>query len=455
MEKSVTYPLTRAQEGVVLLADMLQSIDSLQLIAHVDFRNEVDEALLVKAIHESVRRLPYCNVRVCRDENGKMVQYMSDAESVPVTTVEFTEEDAARQDEIFREWNQEFFPGTIENQPLARFRLIHYADGHLGMYYVIQHLVMDGYSGIKTLEYVCRVYIAMLDGKELPKPVEEPWKLISDDRAFRGSEHWQKQRDGYFDRYYATEPHFSSVNGLGSPEFVEGKAYGKRQQMTQFFGDTIHHPLAKDFVERVNAAARSFNVSPQILYMLALRSYLGHVSGTDDVSVNGLLSSRGTLYEKNCGMNLANSHYVRTIIPESTRFSDAVAQVYKAQGDAMRICKVINRDVLDLAYQRYDVPPDCYYGTTWLTYFPPVELPQDKLDLDGGFVSQGLIPTPLYLMIVPDSSRGTLCATYWYAVGYVEPENVEKLHAFMLRFLDEAAKAPEKSIGSLIEAALA
>ncbi len=37
----------------------------------------------------------------------------------------------------------------------------------------------------------------------------------------------------------------------------------------------------------------------QILYMLALRSYLGHVSGTDDVSANGLLSSRGTLYEKN------------------------------------------------------------------------------------------------------------------------------------------------------------
>ena len=455
MEEKRTYPLTRAQEGVVALADMLQTIDSLQLIAYVDFRNRVDEALLIKAIQESVRRLPYCNVRFRRDENGKMLQYMSDAEPAPVTTAEFSEQDAARRDEIFREWNMEFFPGTIENIPLARFRLIHYADGHLGMYFVIQHLIMDGYAGIKTLAYVCRVYMAMLDGKELPKPVDEPWKLVEDDRVFQGSERWKKQRDGFFDRYYQTEPHFTSVNGLGSPEFVEGKPYGKRQQYTQFFGDTIRHSLPQDFVARVNEAARGFNVSPQIFYMTALRSYLGHVSGTDDVSVNGLLASRGTLYEKNCGMNLANSHYVRTIIPESTRFCDAIEQVYKVQGDAMRICKVSNYDVINNVYAKFATPADSFYGTTWLTYFPPVELPQDKIDLDGGFVSQGFIPTPLYLMIHPDSSRGTLCATYWYAQDYVKPESVEALHAFLLRFLDEAVKAPEESIGKLIEAALA
>ena len=178
MEERKTYPLTRAQEGIVALADMLQTIDSLQLIAHVDFRSEMDEALLIEAIAESVRRLPYCRVRVCRGEDGKMRQYMSDEAPAPVTAVTFTEEEVARQDEIFREWNQEFFPGTIEDLPLARFRLIHYPDGHLGMYFVIQHIIMDGYSGLRTLEYVCRVYVAMRDGKALPKPADEPWKLI-------------------------------------------------------------------------------------------------------------------------------------------------------------------------------------------------------------------------------------------------------------------------------------
>ena len=53
MEERKTYPLTRAQEGIVALADMLQTIDSLQLIAHVDFRSEMDEALLIEAIAES------------------------------------------------------------------------------------------------------------------------------------------------------------------------------------------------------------------------------------------------------------------------------------------------------------------------------------------------------------------------------------------------------------------
>lgn len=451
MEERKTYPLTRAQEGIVALADMLQTIDSLQLIAHVDFRSEMDEALLIEAIAESVRRLPYCRVRVCRGEDGKMRQYMSDEAPAPVTAVTFTEEEVARQDEIFREWNQEFFPGTIEDLPLARFRLIHYPDGHLGMYFVIQHIIMDGYSGLRTLEYVCRVYVAMRDGKALPKPADEPWKLIENDRAFTGSERWQKQRDSFLERYYATEPQFTSVNGLGSPEFVEGARCGRRQQFTQFFGETIRHPLPPEFVTRVSEAARGFHVSPQILYMLALRSYLGRVSGTDDVMVNGLLAARGTLYEKNCGMNLANSHFLRIVIPESQSFSEAIDKVYEAQGDAMRICKVINVDVMNQVYRRYKTPADSFYGTTWLTYFPPMELPRDELELDGDFVSQGLIPTPLYLMILPDSSRGTLCATYWYAQDYVQPESVEKLHAFLLKFLENGVAHPERSLKELID----
>ena len=453
MEEKVLYPLTRAQDEIVALGDLLQSYDSLQLIAHADFRNDVDEELMRRAIVESVKRLPYCSVRATRGADGKFCQYMSSEPPAPVDTVNFTAEDEKRQDEIFREWNKLFFP-TIEDIPLARFRLIRYADGHLGLYFVIQHLIMDGYSGIQTLKYVADVYMALCDGKELPAPAPEPWKIVEEDRAFSGSARWQKQRDGYLERYYATEPQFTSVNGLGAPEFVEGKRYGKRQQITQFVGDTIRHPLPGDFVSRVSDAAERLHVSPQILYMLAVRSYLGRVSGTDDVMVDGMLAARATLHEKRCGMNLANSHYLRTVIPESSSFADAVSVVYDAQSDAMRISKVVNRDVLNKVYERYETPKDCTYATTWLTYFPPIHLPEDKLNLDGYFVSQGLIPIPLYLMILPDSSRGTLCATYWYAVGYVEPENVKKLHSFLLKFLTKAAETPDRSLKELIDESL-
>ena len=452
MEERKLYPLNGSQEHVYMLAEMMQSYDVLHIVAHLEFRNDVDEELMRRAIYESIKRLPFCNVRITRDADGRAWQYMSHEPPAPVDTVCFTAEDEKRQNEIFHDWCNEFFP-TIEDVPLTRFRLIRYPDGHLGLIFVIQHMIMDGYVGVWTLQYVAETYIALLDGTELPEPSPEPWEVLEADAAFAGSPRWQKQRDRYVEKYFSTEPQFTSVNGLGAPEFVEGKRYGRRQDITQLGGKIIQHSLDTGLVQRVADTAERLHVSPQILYMLALRSYLGHVSGTDDVSIDGMLAARSTLVEKTCGMSLANGHCVRTIIPESTRFSDAVGAVFTAQSDAMRLRKVENLEVHRQIFERFNTPDDCFYHSTWLTYFPPVHLPEDKLDLDGRFYIS-LCPTPLYVLVLPDSTRGTLGVTYLYGDGYVQPESIEKLHSFLVKFLSKAVEAPDRSLKELIDESL-
>ena len=454
MEERKYYPLSSAQYALIGLANLVNDLNATALIAHVDFRSDINDDVMIRAIQETYRRLPYCRVRIHRDEEGSLSQYLSD-EPAPAVPVEYlTSEQEKHQDEIFRKWNLEYMPDGFFETCLTNMRLIHYEDGHKGLYYCIQHIIMDGYAGIYTLEYVSRVYIAMMEGKELPAPGPLPWDLVLDDMAYVGSEEYNKKLAKFVDKHYVTEPQFTSINGLGSHEFFPGKRYGEAQHDDQFFAKVIRHPMDKAFTDRIDEAAAKSHLSPQIYFLLAIRSYLAAVSDSDDVMVNCLISRRSTKYQKAAGMTLANSHWVRTIYPDTVSFSEALSRVYDVQSDCYRNARLKRDDVVRLVHERFNTPPEGCYGSVWLTYFPKKELPLDTLNLDVDYVSQGFIPIPLYVMILPDSTRGTMSATYWHAYNYIQPESIEKLHAFTLKFLTKGIENPDKSIKELVNECL-
>ena len=202
------------------------------------------------------------------------------------------------------------------------------------------------------------------------------------------------------------------------------------------------------------AEAKTRGVSPQVFYLLALRSYLGHVCQTDDVTVRSMMTCRSTLYEKRCGMNVANSHWLRTILSDDCAFSDALLRMNDGLLDIMRYARINYTDILPIIYERFHAGDKATYAPTWLSFFPPVEKEADDLDLSLKFVSNGFAATPLYVIIMPDSNHGTMCAAYWYAVGYTKPESIERFHSFMLRFLEKGLDAPDMPLGELTRSSL-
>ncbi len=444
------YPLTAAQNVVANLADFVHTLELLSLIAVVDFKSEIDEELMKKAIVESVKRLPYCNVRFRRREDGTVVQYLCGNEPEPIETVDLSQEEEANLEEVFRQWNRDAFPESFEEIQLYKFKILHYQDGHQGLFFCFQHFIMDGYAGIYTLHYVSKVYTSLLCGTELPSPGPEPWPLIDNDLAFHASPRYQKgfqKLCSYFD----TEPCFSSINGAGAPEFVEGKRYGKKQDFSQFGGGMISYPLQPAFGEMIEKEAKRLNIAPLNFFLLALRSYQGRVSNTDDVTIASLVCCRSTLFEKHCGMNMADSQLVRSVIPDDCSFQDAVLMLSDIQNEELRYAKVVDSEVISAVNEKYGVPENGTYFSSWLTYFPPVTHGEGLIDLSVKFVTNGWAAIPLYMLIIPDSNHGTMSATYSYALGYTPRENVERFHAFMLKFLEKGIAQPDKAIGTLVD----
>lgn len=447
------YPLSREQQGLVMLASVFPSPNILYLLSRIDFDSDIDEERLLEAIRLTGERLPYTRVHIHEMEDGSTMQYVSEEAPDPVSVYDLRESTQEEIDKLLLAWQEEEFPNKQRDVQLYRFRLLRLPGGKHALHFVVQHFIMDAFAMMNTVRYLDRVYSALTRGDELPPCGPLPWKLLDEENAYFGSA--KEKRDGEWWRaQFETEPQFCSINGLGGPEFLEGKRCGKKQEFQQLFNDILRLRIPAELVKRVEAAAAEQHVSPQVYYMLALRSYLGRVNQTEDVSVVMPVALRSTLYRKQAGMSVAKTVPVRSIFSEELPCAEALQRLAAIENEIYRHALYEYYDLKDYLFPHYEVPDGCTYDSVWLTYQPYFDLDSSDLHFSATLLTSGFVPIPLYLLIQPQDNSGDLYGVYSYALGYTKKESCESFHAFLLRFLDKSVDAPEQTIGALVDACL-
>ena len=450
MEERKYYPLSNEQEGLVLLASVFPAPNILYLLTRIDFISDIDEERLLQAIRITDQRLPYCRVQLHQQDEETVVQYLREGEPDPVSIYDLSEGGEEELEKLILQWRKEPFPNNQRDTQLYRFRLIRMPGGKHALHFVVHHFIMDAYAMMYTIQYVDKVYTALSHGEELPPPAMEPWKLLDDERSYFSSARSEKNIAWWLSQY-ETEPCFTSVNGLGSPEFVEGKRYGRKQSFEQLYNDILTIRIPAEFVKMVNDAAAAQKVSPQVYYMMAMRSYLGRVSGTEDVTVISPMALRSTKVQRQSGMSIARAIPVRMTLSEDLPFAEAVRKLADRENEIYRHSWFGYTEHKPMLFSRFDTPGDCTYESVWLTYQPYFDMSKSELKFRARLLSSGFVPIPLYLLIEPQDNSGDLYADYSYALGYTKPESLHAFHSFMLKFLEAGAKEPEARLGDLID----
>lgn len=444
------YPLSREQQGLVMIAKVFPSQNILYLLSLMEFDSEIDEPRLLEAIRLTGERLPYLRVRLHETENGDM-QYVSEEAPDPVSVYDLRGE--GELERLLDEWQREEFPNGQRDVQLYRFRLLRLPNGKRALHFAVHHFIMDAFAMMNTVPYLDRVYSALVRGTALPPEAPLPWKLLDEENAYFGSAA-QKRDEAFWRAQFETEPRFCSPNGLGGEEFFEGRRCGRKQSFPQLHNDMVRYRIPADLVHRTDAAAAARHLSPQVFYMLALRSFLGRVNESEDVTVVMPVAMRSTLYQKQAGMSVAKTVPVRSVFSEALSFAEAAERLAAAENEIYRHARYEYYDLKDWLFPRYDVPEDGTYDSVWLTYQPYFDLDSSELRFKATFLTNSFVPIPLYLLIQPQDNSGDLYGVYSYALGYTRKESVERFHAFMLRFLENGINAPEKSLRELIDASL-
>lgn len=452
MSEPIYYPVNSIQTSLAVLFNFFPDMRILNLALRMDFISDINEERMFEAVRETGRRLTYLRIRLHKQESG-VVQYLYD-EPQECELVDLSDRTPEEIDGILFDWTCNAFPGSIMDEPLYLFRLIRMPGGKHTLYFCGQHFIMDGYAMLLVFDFLDRIYGALDTGSELPEPTLPPWKQVEDDWAYLKSERYQRDLKRCA-KFFETEPQFTSINGVGSPEFIEGKRYGKGQGLDQLDGICLQKRIPRDLVRRIEEAAAAAGIAPSNYYLMALRCYLAKVSETDDVLLTTSITARRTKYERECGLSLSSQHFVRANISQDTPFDKAMLKLSYEQNDAYRTPKLRFIDVNQAMKERYNVPMDCSYYSVQYSYMPLFDLGTRYLKFRPSYVQTGQSNQPYYLVILPENPEGDLCAAHLYSTAYTKREAVERFHLFMLRFLELGLDYPEKSVGELTDEALA
>ncbi len=418
----------------------------LNLPVRIDLQSEIDEEKMLEAMRLTVTRLPFCTIRLHENEDGTFSQYYCLDEPQGIDLVDMSDKKDADVDAYLLKMAGSTFENNCNDSQLYNFKLIRTPDGKHTIFFCGYHIIMDSVGVIQVISYFDKVYSALINGTELPekgigieKHIEESWNYINSDKSKRDIEWWCEQ--------FETEPHFASMNPKGSPEYIEGKNYGKAQTFAQLRAISMPRLIPAELVSRINEAAQALNVSPQLYFYLALRTFLAHNSGCEDVCIATTGARRSTLMQKKCGMTLAHMVTWRSFIEsETTTFRDALLKLSISQKDIYRHISVHMADYEKVINERFNVPENTLYKTVVFTYQPYFNVENTGLSFKATHVNVGFTPYPLYMNVMPMDNSGDLWADYIYGVGYFLPENIEKFHAFMLKFIEAGLASPEKTV---------
>lgn len=452
MKEYTCYPLMRAQKSLADVLGIAPKRPILNLSVRVRFYEPVDENRLAESVRLLPTILPYCSVRFTR-KGGELMQYLSEEKPNGLEVFDAQKLSDEKLDARYREWARELFPNQCLDVQLYRVRFVRRGDcGEL--FFCGHHYIMDAYAVIGAIECLAKIYKALEDGTPLPAKAPLPWEMVEQDAQYYASPRYASDI-AWWTELYRTEPHFTSLNGLGSPEFLDGHNYGKGQGITQLKSSWINRLIPATLVQKVNDAAASRRIAVQLYYLLALRSFLGYVSGTDDVIVDTLIARRATLVQKRGGLTRANAIPFRSIIPQSCSFDEALGILDGLQKEMYRHADVMIDGFREIINARHNTPRGCTYHTAWFTYQPYFDLSKTNLRFRANSVSSGEAVAPLYLYITPQDMSGDLIAGYSIAENYIRPEVVDRFHAFLLRFLENGINEPSLEICKLIEKCLA
>lgn len=425
----------------------------LNMPARINLKSDINEELFIKAMKLAVTRLPFCTIRLHKNEDGTMVQYYSDEEPKGIEIVDMSKSTDKKVDKYILKLASQSFDNNCMDSQLYNIKLIRTPDGKHIVFFCGFHIIMDTYGLMQVVMYFDKVYNALLNGTELPPVGVGIEKHIEDSWKYRGSNKEKKDIE-WFCSQYETEPHFSSMNPRPSKEYIEGKNYGKPQSLIQYGAESMPIRIPAEFVKKVDASALGQNMSPQLYYVLALRTWLSMCSGSDDVMFGTTGARRSTLYQKQCGMTLAHMVTWRSIISADLSFKEALLKLNITQMDLYRHISVFMADYLEIVGKRFNTPKNMLYKTVVFTYQPYFDAKSSALEFDANHVNVGLTPYPLYLNLMPHDDSGDLWADYIYAHKYLKKENLEKFHAFMLKFIELGIEKPEWTVKEISEASL-
>lgn len=344
------------------------------------------------------------------------------------------------------------------------FRIFFYktANAGGGVYFNVSHLNMDAMGVIIFYLDLLGVYKALLSGTELPDPLYSYEEYIAQELERAGNTKKMERHEKFYRAYFEKggEPFYAGVHG---PEFLE--KYRKKKKDPNIRVPAAYNPLldkcnminghiGPEQAKKIFDFCKERKIAPESLFMLGLRTHCSAINyRTDDVFMMATCSKRATVKEKRMSGCLVQPIQVRTIIPETATFEEALNEYTSVRTQLYRHMDYPYITARDLSRDMYNYNliqgPACMMFS-WIPV--PIDLDAFGIKFDFKTYDLGRYFTPLYTICSPDPVDKGINLNYMYRVKLSTKQQIEALHKNCLKTVLAGIDNPQITMAELLDA---
>ncbi|MBU9379770.1 amino acid adenylation domain-containing protein [Burkholderia gladioli] len=269
------HPLTAAQREIWLDQAVHGDAPVYKIGGYTRIAGSVDAACFERAVNLLVARHDALRLVLVPGENGEGLprQAVAKTLTVEVPLHDFSAEPDPDAAAIAwaRQRLAESFP--LDGRPLFRFELARIDATNFLFTLNFHHLIVDGWAIGLLVDSLARIYSALAEGREPELDAPSYLEFVEQDRAFRESPQFERQRAYWLDKY----------RSVPDPLF----APRSRERFDGPVAPSGHHALClpRAFYDRIAAFARRCESTPFHVILGLLHVYFSRTAQRDELAI--------------------------------------------------------------------------------------------------------------------------------------------------------------------------
>lgn len=454
--ETIYYDLSLAQQVAHMQVKFCFFKETMNVVVCLYIKQQLDYELFKKALNIEIERND-CLRLFYKKKDKKLMQYFSDPYKIDqIDQIDFTGKSKAEQDAFLSKDATK--PIRFLKDELFRIKYFKSYDGRTGIYFAVCHLNMDEMSIFLFFNDLLKVYTALKDNTEMPKPFNPFTDCLEREKKYSENKEKTAKDEQFFRDLYTNggEPIYSGVNGSEALEKLRKKR--KQPNLRTFptsnpFQDkskNLKLHLKDELSERIERYCADNNTSPLFILQLAIRTYLSKTNnGVEDILYITVCNKRATLADKNTSGSLADGVMVRTFISADTKFNDAVTITGEAQAQSFRHANYDSVKRSIMASRTYKMPLFDGY-TAFLFSYIPIIIPEGW-NIDVEWISNGRFSLQLYIITVKNPNDGGHDIYYEYRTKILNENDIKALHEGISEIIKRGLDNPDMTIGDIIK----
>lgn len=431
MIKPLLYPLTFPQQSIWDIETFYGNTSYANLAVGVIIRENITIDVLEKAVNLIIQRHEAIRLRFIMIK-GEPHQYISECREYQIDQIDFSHSNGLKE---FEDWkdHQTRAPFQLLDTDLFYIAFVRLSNSKVALYFKFHHLITDAWSLTMIIKEVLNTYKGLVNNE--PFPVEQKPSYLSyilEDINYSNSSKY-KERKAFWQQLFQTVPEFTLLN-----ENTHRNRDGRAKRRTVI--------MSRDLCNDVKLFSEKYSVSGFVIFFAVFTLYLSKVTNKQDLVVGTPVLNRANYQQRNtAGMFISNIPF-RITLDLQWDFLTYLDQVTKVWKRLLKNQRYPYKEILkDLRVkQGYSGPLNDVAFSYQIS-----KLDVENMDLETFWSFSGHEINTLSLSISDWKDDGMLRLDYDYLIEALTDEEVEQIHHFLIKLLNDAISKPSKALSQI------